>query len=362
MNARRTLAITKKVLRSLRHDPRSIALMLFAPILAMTIFGFAFGAEVAHVPVVVVNEDAGPLAGRFVDELDRDALDVRTQVDLEAAQRDLDEGRVRAVIHFPATFSQDVGKGDATVDLRVDGSNSQYVAHIARQLQLATQKTIQSGGARLPVTVETTYAYAEGAKYMDYFVPGIMAFAAMVFTTLLTLLAFVSERTSGTLSRLLVTPVRGSEIVGGYALAFGIIAAFQGAILLIVALWIFDAFIVGSIALAFLVVILTAIDAMSLGILLSAAAHRELQAVQMIPLIIFPTFLLSGIFVAVEILPNWLRPFSWLIPPTYAVLAERDIMLRGWGLEHVWWQLLALAAFGAFFLTVAAVSLNRQRA
>ena len=89
--------------------------------------------------------------------------------------------------------------------------------------------------------------------------------------------------------------------------------------------------------LAFLVVILVAIDAMSLGILLSAAARRELQAVQMIPLIIFPTFLLSGIFVPVDALPSWLSPLSWLIPPTYAVAALRDIMLRGWGIEHVWW-------------------------
>ena len=226
--------------------------------------------------------------------------------------------------------------------LSLDGSNAQHVAHIQRNLQLALQRSVEGAGVRAPASIEPDYVYAEGARYIDFFVPGIMAFAVMVLTTLLTLLAFVSERTSGTLTRLLATPVRGSEIVGGYALAFGLVAAIQAVVLLAVALWVFDA--------------------MSLGILLSAAARRELQAVQMIPLIIFPTFLLSGIFVPVESLPGWLSPFSWLIPPTYAVTALRDIMLRGWGLEHVWWQLGALVGFGLLFLSVAAMKIERQRA
>jgi ABC-2 type transport system permease protein len=362
LNGRRTFAITKKVLRSLKHDPRSIALMLVAPILAMGIFGFAFGSDIANVPVAIVDEDAGPLAARIVANLDGGALALREVDEFTAARAALEAAEVRAIIFFPDDFSASVQQQDATVTVLLDGSNSQYVAHVQRHLQLALQETIQEGGSRLPVTVEPSFVYAEGARYIDFFVPGIMAFAAMMFTTLLTLLAFVNERTSGTLTRLLATPVRGAEIVLGYALAFGIVAALQGAILLAVALWIFDVMLVGSLALAFLVVILVAIDAMSLGILLSAAAKRELQAVQMIPLVVFPTFLLSGIFVAVESLPAWLRPFSWAIPPTYAVEALRDIMLRGWGIAEVWPYIAALVGFGALFLTIAAVSLERQRA
>lgn len=362
MNARRTFAIAKKVLRSLRHDPRSIALMLVAPILAMTIFGFAFGSDIEGVPVAIVNEDAGPLGARILGNLDQNALDLHEMdefTDAEAALRDTD---VRAVVFFPDDFTASIQRGNATVRLLLDGSNSQYVAHVQRHLAEAMQETVQQSGARIPVSVESSFVYAEGARYIDFFVPGIMAFSAMMFTTLLTLLAFVNERTSGTLTRLLATPVRGAEIVLGYALAFGLIAALQGAILLVVALWLFGAMNAGSLGLAFLVVILVAIDAMSLGILLSAAAKRELQAVQMIPLVVFPTFLLSGIFVAVESLPAWLRPFSWAIPPTYAVEALRDIMLRGWGLAEVWPYLLGLVGFGALFLTIAAVSLERQRA
>lgn len=362
MNAKRTFAIAKKVLRSLKHDPRSIALMLVAPLLAMGIFGFAFGSEISNVPVALVDEDEGPFAKRIVDEVDRDAIDLRTYASLDEAAQALEDAEVRALIHFPPSFSADLQRRNATIDLRLDGSNSQYVAHVGRHLGVAMQEAFAGAAGGLPVTTEASFVYAKDARYIDFFVPGIMAFAALMFTTLLTLLSFVGERTSGTLTRLLVTPVRGSEIVCGYALAFGLVATVQGAILLLVAILLFDVLVVGSLALAFLVVILVAIDAMSLGILLSSAAKRELQAVQMIPLVVFPTFLLSGIFVPVESLPGWLRPFAYLIPPTYAVDALRDIMLRGWGFERVWLPMAALVGFGALFLAVAATQLNRNRA
>ena len=361
MNPQRTLAVAKKVLRSLKHDPRSIALMLVAPILAMAIFGYAFGSEIANTPVAVVNEDSGPAAARVVGNLDRDALDVREYDSLAAAAQDLDDAELRGVIHFPTNFTQSIQQRQPWIDVRLDGSNSQLAAHVMREVTAALAETSSDfGGPR--VGFSPTFVYAEGAEYIDFFVPGIMAFAALMFTTLLTLLSFVGERTSGTLSRLLVTPVKGSEIVGGYAIAFGLVATVQGSILLAVALLLFDALLVGSLFLAFLVVALVSIDAMSLGILLSAAAKRELQAVQMIPIVVFPTFLLSGIFVPVEALPDWLAPFSWAIFPTYAVEALRDIMLRGWGLDHVWPYLLGLVAFGLAFLLISAWSIDRQRA
>jgi len=361
---KRTLAVSKKVLRTLKHDRRSLALMLLAPVIAMVVFGFVFGSETKHVPVAVVDEDPGPLPDRILANLPPDLLEV-TRVDswLEA-QAAVRDGTYAAAIRFPANLSAAAQAGEtATLFTFVDGSNSQEAVAVSRALAQGLQGLAQgSGPSRQPVAIETSYAYAEGARVTDYLVPGIMSFAALTFTTLLTLLAFVGERTSGTLSRLLMTPLREWEVVTGYALAFGIIGILQGAILLGVAVWVFDAMMTGSLLLAFLVVALMALDALSLGILLSAAARQEGQAVQMIPFVIFPTFLLSGIFVPVESLPGWLQPLAWAIPPTHAVAALRDIMLRGWGLEHVGVNLAVLAGFAVVFLGLAAVGLRRQRA
>jgi len=124
---------------------------------------------------------------------------------------------------------------------------------------------------------------------------------------------------------------------------------------------VYNIMVVGSIALAMLFVILVAIDAQAIGILISSAAKRESQAVQFLPFIIFPIFLLSGIFVAVKSLPLWLQPFSNLLPPTWGIEALRDVMLRGWGLEHLWPHVLVLVGFAIFFTLLAIFSLKRSR-
>lgn len=386
--ARRVGAVARKVAQTLRHDPRSVAPMLLGPIVMMAVFGFAFGSEVRDVPVVVVNEDEGDLAGRIVRHLDPETLDVRFQPSLAAARAAVERGEARAALRFPPGFTEDASPGEGTppqctgvppvqscvpgepprpprgtnVTVVLDGSNSQVAAAVLSALGDAMRAAAEEQGQRAPVGVAAEYAYAEGATFLDFFVPGILVFAALVFTTMLTLLAFVGERTSGTLARLLASPIRAWELVAGYALGFGALAAAQGAILFAVAIWLFDALVVGDLALAFAVVLLMAVDAMSLGILLSAAARREAQAVQLVPLVIFPTFLLSGIFVPVESLPAVLRPLAYAIPPTYAVDALRDVMLRGRGLDAILPELAVLAGFAAVFLALAVVGVRRARA
>lgn len=388
MKSHRVLAIARKQFLTLRHDPRSLALMLVAPVMAMVVFGFAFGSETSDVRTLVVNEDEGDEAAAVVALLDRETLDVVAARDRAAAERQVRDGEATAVLVFPPTFTRDVtptegvaptpGPGGLPVggtggtppappngtriDIVLDESNPQLSGAVQRAVQEAMRDWAEERGASSPVEVETRTVYAEGARFIDSFVPGIMAFAALLFTTLLTLLAFVGERTTGTLDRLRSTPLTEGEIVMGYVLAFGAIAAVQGVLLLGAALLLFDVLLVGSVALAGLLIVLLAIDAMAIGILVSAAATREGQAVQFIPFIVLPTFLLSGIFVPVESLPAWLQPIAYVLPPTWAVDGLRDVMLRGWGLDRVWTHATVLAAFAIGAIGLSIAGLKRARA
>jgi ABC-2 type transport system permease protein len=382
----RVLAITRKQFLTLRHDPRSLALMLLAPIMAMVVFGFAFGNETRDVRTLVVNEDEGEEAAAIIALLDPEALSVEPVTDAAAARRAVEDGEATALLVFPPGFTRDVmptpgtppsggtaGIGGAqgtppqppngtSIEVVLDSTNAQLAGAVQRALQQALRDWADAKGAESPVSLETQVVYAEGARFIDSFVPGIMAFAALLFTTLLTLLAFVGERTTGTLDRLRTTPLTEGEFVMGYVLAFGAIAAVQGVLLLGAAILLFDILIVGNVALAGLLIVLLAIDAMAIGILVSAAARREGQAVQFIPFIILPTFLLSGIFVPVESLPGWLQPLAWALPPTWAVDGLRDVMLRGWGLERVWVHASVLAGFAVVFVGLAVLGLKRARA
>lgn len=385
MNAARVWAITRKQFLTLRHDPRSIGLILVAPILAMAVFGFAFGSDVNHVPVAIVNHDTGGEAAVLLSFVNQENLALaHLSFDTEARDRVTNAEAVAAII-FPADFTTGVTPVPGTqpqpgvgplpgtpgsapqappgtnITLFIDGSNSQQAAVVTRELASAARLYAESKGGSSPITIEATAAYAKDARFIDFFVPGIMAFAALLFTTILTLLAFVGERTNGTFDRLRVTPASEGEIVLGYVLAFGIIGAVQGIVLLTAALVLFNVLVAGSILLAALVIILLAIDSQAIGILMSALAQRESQAVMMLPFIIFPTFLLSGIFVPTESLPSWLRPVAYLLPPTWAVDAMRDVMLRGWGLDRIWPNLVVLVGFAVGFSLLATLGLKRAR-
>jgi ABC-2 type transport system permease protein len=383
MRARNVGAVARKQFLTLRHDPRTLALMLLAPIMAMLIFGFAFGSSPKHVKVLLVNQDNGTMAGQFVGLLDHDTLDLMSVSDANVARQQVRDGQAVAAIIFQSSFTDDatprmsadivphaapkitvVPPKGAHAEVFLDSTNSQLAGVVVPELAKGAQKLGATQGAKSPLNFDTSYAFAKArdARYIDYFVPGVLAFAITLFTTLLTLLAFVGERTTGTLDRLRVTPATEAEIVLGYELAFGVIAAVQGALILLVAMWVYHILVVGPLYLAMLLVILTAIDAQAVGILVSAGAQREGQAVQFIPFIVFPTFLLSGIFVAVASLPSWLRPFSYVLPATWGIEGLRNVLLRGWGLEHVWVQVAVLAGFAVVFTALAIAGLRRARA
>ena len=134
----------------------------------------------------------------------------------------------------------------------------------------------------------------------------------------------------------------------------------QAALLLIVAITVFNITVVGSILLAFAVTALLAIVSVSLGILLSSVARREIQAIQLVPFIVLPALLLSGIFLPVEAIPSWLKPATYIFPTTYAVEAIRSVLLRGWGLDKILIDVVVLLAFTAAFLTLAMLTLKRR--
>jgi len=381
MNIRRALSVTKRIFLGLRNEKRTLVLIFIAPVVAMFVFGLAFSGDVKDVHVVVVNHDEGyqiptppvpvPISQKIISNFDTAVLKVDYVDSDEAGVKRVQEGGAYGLIIFPGNFTRDIYSKmqnpslpvSTSIQMRLDKSNVNVATAVTRAVNDAVLKTMNDMGLQALVTVDASNAiYAKNAKFMDFFVPGIMAFVVFLLTTLLTLITFVGERTSGNLERLQATPLRESEIVIGYAIAFSIIGMLQDAILIAIGIGYFHILIVGNIFLAFLVVALLAVGSLSLGIMLSSLAKRESQAIQFFPFITLPTFLLAGIFWPVEAIPSWLRPLSYAIPPYYAVEATRSVILRGWGIGGIWIDIVALLGFAVAFLGLAVWSLKRVRA
>ncbi|MDD3718971.1 MAG: ABC transporter permease [Actinomycetota bacterium] len=376
MKMPRFLTVTKRVFMDLKNDKRSLALIVIAPIFVMFVFGLAFSGEVKNIKVVVVDLDEGaagvssaPLPEKIISNLDEEVLELEYADGREAALEMVENGEAYAAVIFPPDLTSSALSGMAdgspaspvSIELLLDRSNINVANAVTKEFNDALLATVEEAGMGMPVKVDATAVFGENAKFMDFFVPGIMAFAVYMITTLLTLVTFVGERTSGTLQRMLATTLKERDIVLGYAAAFSLIGIGQAILLLLVGILVFDVTVVGNVLLAFLVIALLAIVSQALGILLSSTARREAQAIQVLPFVILPAFLLAGIFWPIEAIPAWLRPLSYLVPPTYAVDASRAVMLKGWGMGKIWIDIVALVAMAAFFLFLAVLSLRTRK-
>ncbi|MEV8193164.1 ABC transporter permease [Rhodococcus pyridinivorans] len=186
---------------------------------------------------------------------------------------------------------------------------------------------------------------------------GILPFVVMF---LVTSIAMQRERSSGTLERLLTTPLTKLDLLAGYGSAFSLAAAVQAGLACVVAFWLLDVTSAGSVLWVLVVAVLVAVLGVSLGLLCSAFARTEFQAVQFMPVIVIPQFLLCGLLVARDDLPDWLRWISNALPLSYAVEALQEITVNPGITAVMVRDLIVVAAFAAAALTLGAATLRRR--
>jgi ABC-2 type transport system permease protein len=218
-------------------------------------------------------------------------------------------------------------------------------------------------GAGVHVVPQIDYLYGgPELDRLDYFGAAFVGLIVFFLIFVITVVAFLNERSQGTLERLMASPLRRGEIVLGYMLGFTVLALVQAAEVLGFALAVLKVYNAGNVALIFGLEALMALAAVNLGIFLSMFARTEFQAVQFIPLVIVPQFLLSGILFPVSSEPGPLQWVSNVLPLTYAVNGLRDVMIKGADLTWSSLQLDAGVVAGfCVLLIVAGVATLRRR-
>jgi ABC-2 type transport system permease protein len=376
----RVLVVTRRVFVDLINDKRTLIVMFLTPIITMAIFGVAFGNYVADVPVIVVNKDEGYLrpssnasdniSNKIIANLDTRVVKVNYSDNENEAIGRVKHGEAFAVIVFPEQFTRSVytwtgnqssSEGN-TIKVIVDRSSVIVSDAVKNSVNDALLKTVEGAVKKTPINIDTgDTIYGQKIKPIDLSFPGVMTYVLFVMTTGLTIISLVEERTSGTLNRILASPLRESETVLGYTISYSFIAVAQAALFLTVGVMIFNVTIIGNVMLVFAVSALLAIVSQSLGILLSSTAKRLIHVSITAPFVFLVVLLLSGVYFPVQQIPSPLRPWSYVLPPTYAVDAMRSVILNGWGLDVIWHDILALCAFAVIFLTLATWSLKVRK-
>ncbi|WP_458106961.1 ABC transporter permease [Arthrobacter sp. R3-55] len=191
---------------------------------------------------------------------------------------------------------------------------------------------------------------------------GLMMLAIFPFVVmfLVTSITMLRERTSGTLERLLTTPIHKADLLFGYAIAFSLMAALQSLAATAVAYWMFDLDIKGSPGLVVLIAVINAVLGVALGLLCSAFARTEFQAVQFMPVVVVPQILLCGLFVAREDMNEVLDSVSGILPLTFSVEALKEIAGNTEATAALWQDATVMGGIVVGVLVLASLTLRRR--
>ena len=360
----RLAEMVHKELIQVFRDPRLARLVLAAPVLQLLVFGYVVTTDVRRIPTFVVDQDGTRASRDLVQTLT--ASGYFRVVGRSDRPRDvveaLDHGRATAGVDIPRGFARDAARGNATVQMIFDGTNSNTAtvgSGYAERIVTAYALREGSLGSVLPVDLRARAWFNPNLKSSDYNVPAVMGLLLMILSLLLTSLAVVREREVGTLEQLMVSPLTASELIVGKTVPFALLGIFEMVLITSVALFWFRVPFEGSFLLLLPAGLLYILCMLGIGLLISTISNTQQEAMLTSFLVIMPTMLLSGFMFPVSSMPV---PFQWLTllnPLRHFLEIVRAIFLKGAGLGALWPQFLALLVMGVGLLGLATTRFHK---
>jgi ABC-2 type transport system permease protein len=370
----RVLHLVRKELIELRSDPRLFGVVIVAPILQLTILGYAATTDVKNVPTVVVDADRSTASRELIERFD--ASDNFVIVGLVGSTTEidgwLDRGDAWMALSIPAGYGEMLERSEtARVQVVADGTdaNSTNVAlGYARSLIRGYSEELLARrfGGRTPepaVTAVVRVWFNPDLESRNFMIPGIVALLLLVITTNLSAMAIVREKELGTLEQLNVTPLARSELIAGKLLPYALVGMIDVVLVLVVAIVWFEVPMRGSFALLFAMCLVYLFTTLGLGLFVSTISSTQQQAMMTtIFFFLLPMIYLSGFIFPIENMPAWIQPVTYLLPLRYFLVILRGLFLKGVGLETFWPQALALLAWGVAVLSLATLRSSKRLA
>ncbi|MBC2259243.1 ABC transporter permease [Listeria booriae] len=385
----RVMAIVKRIANQFRRDKRTLALMFIAPLILITLINYLFDgdavdpkvgvqgvssemvAQLKDTDIKVKQFDAVSNVKNTIKSDNLDAFIKQDGADVQLTFENSDPGISKqiqmklqaALMAEQKDTMKQLGKSMQETAAKVQQSLAavakQYAAQTGQQLDIPKLDLQIPDQQQLAISTDYIYGDAD-TTFFDTIGPIFIGFFVFFFVFLIAGISFLRERTTGTLERLMATPIKRWELETGYLLGFGIFALAQSIIVALYSIHVLDMVQMGSIWYVLLITLMLAMVALTLGILLSTFANNEFQIVQFIPIVIVPQVLFCGIF-PLEGMADWLQWIAHIMPLYYGADALTSIMVKGEGFAGFATDFYILVGFALVFMILNIFALKKYR-
>lgn len=351
-----------------------LPILFVMPVVQLLILSFAATYELKEVDVALVDMDRSALSRELTAQFQSTGYFVLEAefISQEQAQKEMDKGNVKMIMHIPDRFQQDITAGNsAEVQLSidaVDGSTAgliqSYGASIIQdfnqnqssKLQMNTQPVNEV--TRGDISLIPVNWYNPDLDYITYMVPGILVVLVSMIALFLSGMNIVREQEVGTIEQINVTPIKKYQFIVGKLVPFWIIGMVDLFIGLILARYGFHIPFLGSLVTILLVTGIYLIVLQALGLFISTLTHTQQQAMFIAWFIMVVFILMGGLFTPIESMPGWAQDLTLVNPVAHFIKIMRMVMLKGAGWQEIAGMVSALSGMGALFLMI---SINRYQ-
>jgi ABC-2 type transport system permease protein len=365
-------SIFRKEFLELRQNPRIFGIVIIAPILQLTVLGYAANLDVKNVPVVFADGSRSAMSRTLIARFEGSpyfkVLDTVTTV--SEIDPYIEGGQAWLAIAIPPDYERRIAEGGtARVQLVADGSdaNSTTLAlgYASNLLAAHSEELVaeRAPGAIGGVDARIRVWFNPQLISRDFFIPGVLALLLLVVTANLSSMAIVREREIGTYEQLSVTPLSRGGLILGKLLPYGLIGMVDVFLVIAVAVLWFEIPLRGSALLLIAMCGVYLLATLSLGLLVSTMSQTQQQAMlTTVFLFLMPMIYLSGFIFPIENMPYVIQLVTYLIPLRYFLVIVRGIFLKGVGVEVLWPQAAALGAWGVVVLSLAVMRSRKRMA
>ncbi len=363
---RRLFALVAKEFCQIRRDPSSLLLAFVIPVLMILLFGFCINLDSSVTKLSLVLQDNAPAAHRLVEMLEGSPnFMVERAAGEDVALRRLQMNEVQGVLIIPNDFSAVAGQGGAArLFLATDGSSpntAQFSAAYVQGVCMAWVAEQAGGAAARGISVQTSFRFNPTADSPHSLLPGTVAMVLSFVGSFLTAMVVAREWERGTMELVLASPATRVEFVFSKLIPYFVLGLVAMAVCVLAAVYIFGVPLRAPVWLPFAVAGVFLLSVLSIGLLISTVVRNQFSA-SLIALVVslLPTMLLSGFVFEVSSMPLAIQAVSYLIPACYFVPTLSTLFLAGELWDAIGVDVLAMAAFGLFWLMLVILVTPRR--